>query len=429
MLDLLPPPYTVAPDSVVAGLLNVVALEMDALQEDLDLYQRSHWIGTVFRLREAEKIGALLGIRRLDWEDLPAYRERLLALIVSLRQGAIGPSEIRGFVFDYLSNIQRVLDSTYVPGLEFCPDAGAAYAPLAGHPRFRPLAVVENPHRMRTSGTLQANNGRVAYLFRWKERNLGLDDTVAEFQVSGAITRTPVPILLNVTTGQLIGYKGRLRFGETLEIRQQKPGVSNLAAATLDGRDVTAALFSVQGFHMGDSLSAGKADPKPSLPSLARGTNEWIFLAIGIYDIPGLDRFFFAMPDDQLREGAFDETRFDHSLFPSGTAAQLRMTWMETEPASFEVRVPRYIVVAPDDAGSRHEQVADALRGSIGRLHAAGVRAVVTFEPFIEEQRQETRFRVGIITLDPEDGPAGEGDRFVLGGRFGDSALGGSRFE
>ena len=430
LLDLLPPPYTVEPDSVVSALLNIVALEMDVFQEDLDRYQQTHWIDVVYRLQDGEKIGALMGIKRLPWEELAAFRERLQAMIAALRQGATGPKQLQQFVFDYLSKIERVLASTYVPGLRLCATFEDAYGPLRDHPQFRPLALVENPPRRRSSTTLRANNGNVPYLFRWEETNGGLDDTTTEFAVSGTLQGTSVPILLNADTGELIGYKGRLRFGQTLEIRRRNPdGTDRSAVATLDGRDASKALFSAHGFKMGMPLAADALDAEPRLPALVRGTNRWIFLAAGIYDIPGLNHFFFAMPDDELREGVFDETRFDHALFPSGTVAQLRMNWVETEPASFEVRIPRYAVIEPGDSDPRHDQVAEALRDAIIRLHAAGVRARVLLVPFVEEQAQETQFSIPIKVLDPETGSAGWQDTVTIGGRFGDTALGDSRFE
>jgi hypothetical protein len=430
LLDLLPPPYTVQPDSVLSGLLNVVALELDSFGEDLDRYQQTHWINTVYRLQDAEKIGALVGIKRLPWEQLSAYRERLLAMIAALRQGATGPKQIEQFVFDYLSNIEHVLASIYVPGLRLCASFQDAYASLSGHPLFRPLALVENPERRRTSTTLRANNGNVPYLFRWEETNGGLDDTMAEFTVSGTFQGTSVPILLNEETGELIGYKGRLRLGQTLQIRRKSADATNrTAVAMLGGRDATKALFSARGLTLGAPLAADKLDAEPRLPALVRGRNRWIFLAIGIYDVPGLNHFFFAMPGDELREGVFDETRFDHALFPSGTVAQLSMDWVETEPASFEVRIPRYVVISPGDAEPRHDQVAEALRDAIARLHAAGVRAELVLVPFIDEQRQETRFSIAAKVLDPETGSAGRQDTVTSGGRFGETALGDSRFE
>jgi len=430
LLDLLPQPYTVEPDSVVSRLLNVVALEMDVFQEDLDRYQQTHWIDTVYRLKDAEKIGALMGIKRLPWEELAAYRERLLAMIAALRRGATGPKQLQQFVFDYVSSIERVLAATYVPGLRLCATFEDAYGPLRDHPQFRPLALVENPPRRRASTTLRANNGNVPCLFRWEETNGGLDDTTAEFAVTGTLQGTSVPILLNEDAGELIGYKGRLRFGERLEIRRKSADATDRSAvAMLDGRDASKALFTAHGFEMGMPLGADTLDATPRLPALVRGKNRWIFLAIGIYDIPGLNHFFFGMPDGELREGVFDETRFDHALFPSGTVAQLGMEWVETEPASLEVRIPRYVVVEPGDSKPRHDQVADALRDAIIRLHAAGVRAQVLLVPFVEEQRQETRFSIPIKVRDPETGSAGRQDTMTSGGRFGDTALGDSRFE
>ena len=67
MLDLLPPPYTIAPDSVLASLLDRVALEMDAFQEDLDRYQRSHWIRAAFRLTGCTSLKDTLGLVRRRW--------------------------------------------------------------------------------------------------------------------------------------------------------------------------------------------------------------------------------------------------------------------------------------------------------------------------------------------------------------------------
>lgn len=424
MLEVLPPPYTVAQDSVIAQLLNVAALEMDAFQEDLDFYQRSHFIQTVVRLREAEMIGALVNIPRFEWENVDAYRGRLRALVKALLRGAIGPAEIRDFVFTYLTTVAPAL----VPGLRFAVTADEAFGALRDHPLYRPLRLLENPVRDRASNTLRAVNGRVPYLFRWEEENGGLDDTLPSFQISGVLAGTSIPILVNLTTGQLIGYKAKLRFGQTLRIRSKKSD-DRTAVAEIDGADVTVHLFSAHDFSLGTPLAPEEIDPKPLVPQLVRGANEWIFLSIGHYDIRGLNRFFFSMPNGELREGVFDETRFDHAIFPSGTAAQVRMDWRETEPASFEVHVPRYAAEAPGEADPDFTQVGEALHDSIRRLHAAGVRAELRFDPFTEEQRQQERFRLGAKTLDPETGPAGDRDRLTLGGRFGESSLGDSQFE
>ena len=431
MLEVLPAPYTAEPDSVLAALLNGFALEMEAFEEDLERMRQSHWIRTASRLADAEKLGALVGVPRLPWEGLDAYRARLSALVAARLQGSLGPGEVRRFVFEYLRSAQEALGSTLAPGL---PDrVELAYAPPPDRPLFRPLALAENPPRLRTSAALQARGGRVPYLFRWQEVNRGLDATAARFHVTGVPGGRPaVPVLVNLTTGDLAGYAGEVPLGHTLSVGPSPAG-AGLAAATLEGNDVTASLFTVQGFRLGVPFRKQDFDPRPRLPRMARGENQWIFLSVGLYDVRGLDRFFFAVAGDDLREGVFDETGFDQSLFPSNTVARLEMEWVETEPASFEVRVPRPFVVGPAgqtlDGGRPHELVAAALAASVQELRAAGVKAEVRLEPFAEIQPQRIRVQLPWVILPPERGPSGAGEDVGLGGRFGESGLGGARFE
>ena len=226
-------------------------------------------------------------------------------------------------------------------------------------------------------------------MFRWQERNKGLDEAVATFRIQGLFgARTSVPVLVNLTTGDLIGYAGRLAFGQTLTIAPA--GASDRRAqATLDGTDVSTRIFSVQGFELGVPFKREDLDAEPKSPRMARGANDWIFLSVGLYDVRGLNRFFFSIADRELFEASFDETFFDHALFPSGPIARLEMEWTETEPASFELRVPRYLVSEPEElvAASDErpfEQVGGALADSVAQLRAAGVRAKVEFVPFVE---------------------------------------------
>jgi hypothetical protein len=322
-----------------------------------------------------------------------------------------------------------VLTSSFVPGLQSVT-ALQAYEPPPDRPRFRPLRLVENPPREKQSASLLARGGKVPYLYRWTETNRGLSDTVARFIVTGVEGgRTAVPIIANLTTGDMLGYMGTLRFGQTVVFTV--PSVPDAqdpraAVATLDGRDASASVFSMSGFALGVPFTKEQLDSKPRLPRMVRGPNEWISISAGFYGVKGLDHFFFAIADDQLREGAFDDTFFDESVFPFGTVVQLQMNWTETEPASFEVHVPRYITVEP--GVSVFQDVADGLSESILELHAAGVRAAVLFDPFIETQPQRVTGRASWVQLDAEAGPAGR-DQLTVGARFGDSPLGGSRFD
>jgi hypothetical protein len=443
ILDLLPPPYTQTEDSVLAGIIDLAALELEIVQEDLDHMRQTHWIETVYDMRDATKLGALFNIAPFPWENLRLYRDRLLALVTARLRGALAPDDIRRFALDYLQRGERDLDCIFVPpGLKNLTISDAfkeklTAEQLQARPSFRGFELVEYPKRTRTSQTLADRNGRVPYLLRWSEANKGLDHTVVEFHVTGLVqNRTVVPTLLNLTTGDLIGFAGRVPFGQTLSVLRADPDAAlddRKLRATLDGRDVADRMFSVGNVQLGVPFGKQQQDPAPQLPRLPRGANDWIFLAVGLYDIRGLDRFFFALAGKDLHEAVFDETAFDASLFPSGTIARLDMAWTESEPASFELRVPAHLVIEPASAdvsaGPPHRQVTDALVASVAYLRAAGVKAHVVFVPFEESQPQTAIARVPWMVLDPETGPAGDTGSIELGGRFGDSALDRARFE
>ena len=53
----------------------------------------------------------------------------------------------------------------------------------------------------------------------------------------------------------------------------------------------------------------------------------------------------------------------------------------------------------------------------------------VFFDSFVEVQPQRERFELMAKTFEPETGSAGEGETVSIGARFGESPLGGSRFE
>lgn len=441
----LPDPYSLAPDAVLTQLLDTVSLELECVDEDLDRLRQTHWIRTAYRLADAEKLAALVGIKRLAWEDLRTFRARLLPLVKARLAGALGPNEIKKFVYDYLRETENALSDSdnrlayqLVPGLQRVT-VEQAFSTVPERPLFRALQLLENPPRQKTSGVLAARGGDIPYLYRWTESNKGLDETQATFTITGIFGgKTSVPILVNLTTGDLLGYAKELPFGQRLEITaavDSEHGTTiSLATASLNGADVTARLFSLRGFQLGVPFTQADLDEQPRLPRMARGSNEWIFLSVGLYDIKGLNHFFFSIADQNLYEAVFDETTFNHALFPSGTVARLDMHWIETEPASFEVRVPRYLVAEPNTAtttenGHMYDEIGDGLRASIAELRAAGVRSQVNFVPFTETQAQRVRVTLPWLVIDRQAGSAGRRDRLSLGGHFGETALGDSRFE
>ncbi|MGC4084807.1 MAG: hypothetical protein QM736_22515 [Vicinamibacterales bacterium] len=287
----------------------------------IERVRRTHWIRTTERLEEAEKLGALLDIPRLPGESLDLYRERLLAMAVARLHGATGPREIRQFVFDYVNAAEKALRATLVVGLHGT-SFDDAFERSATRPAFVPLAFVENGPLRRVSPVLAARGDLVPYLLRWRETNRGLDETVIDIDLRGLFGgRTAIPVVANLTTGQLIGYRDVLRFGQRLQIRPASaaPGTRD-AVATLNGRDVTSRLFSVSAFEQGVPFTLEQLDAVPQLPALARGANDWIYLQLAHFDVKGLDHAFLSMAGPALREAVFNDTAFDDALFSVGSA-------------------------------------------------------------------------------------------------------------
>jgi hypothetical protein len=209
---------------------------------------------------------------------------------------------------------------------------------------------------------------------------------------------------VNLTTGDLIGYAGRVPFGVTRRsARTPTAPPTRQLRATLDGVDVTGRMFSVGNFQLGVPFTKQQQESKPLLPRLPRGANDWIFLAVGRYDIRGLNRVFFSIAGKDLYEAVFDETGFDASLFPR--TAHLEMSWMETEPACFELHVPRYIVIEPDDrhAPERPPSRGGGLVSSVAERGRPGSRAG-HFRAVCGSQRQTASGRVPWKTLDRRPG-------------------------
>jgi hypothetical protein len=197
----------------------------------------------------------------------------------------------------------------------------------------------------------------------------------------------------------------------------------------IGGKDVTAKLFSIANLQLGAAFDGTAIDAAPLLPRMARGANDWVYLSAGFYGVRGLDEFYFWLADRDLRQGAFGQTSFDHALFATEAAGRLETWWDETQPATFELRVPRTYVVVPRGAEASYDEVSDALALSVDQLRAAGVRGSVRFVPFTEVQAQRVRAQPPFVHLDPENGSAGTRDRLSLNAAFGRPALDTARFE
>ena len=435
ILQALPRPYAVEPGSIVAQLLDVLSLELEIAAEDVGRVRLTHWIEHAYAEEDVVRLADLVGIDPLPWEDAATFRARLISLVTSRLRGSTGPREITGFVFAYLRAAEAALarpaarlDATLLPGLRALAAPEEAFARQPDRPGYRPLEMVENPPRHRSSQGLAATSGRVAHLQHWHDRNDGLyatRPTVALVGASGG--RTSVPLLVNVTTGEWIGYRGVLPVGARLVIvGAQRTGQ---ATATLDGEDVSDRLMSSPHFPPDPGLQPSQLDRFPCVPTLLRGDNEWMYLSVGLFDVRGVDHARLAFADAVMREATFDASAYDHAIFPVGAVVGIEMTWVEAEPASFEVRIPNGVTVEPSGRPPLAGEVARALATSVDELRAAGVTAELVLVPFEERQPHRPSVRLPWMVLPPEHGPSGTDAEFTVGGRFDETVFGRTRFD
>lgn len=435
MLRSLPRPYAIEPGSVVGQLLDVLSLEFEIAAEDIGRLRLSHWVEHAYSEGDVARLADLVGVDPLEWETPETFRARLIPLVASRLRGSVGPLEIARFVFEYLRSAEAALGrpserlaAVLVPGLRAIDEVAAAFSGPPERPRFRPLRLLENPPRQRSSLGLEATNGRVSHVQHWRDHNGGLFDASPTIRlVGGADGRTSVPIVVNLMSGQWVGYRGVVPVGRVLEMRADSKG--RHASAALDGVDVSERLMSSRTFPPGAALTADDLDAVPRLPMVRRGDNEWMYLSAGTFGIRGLDRTFLAFADGLMRESALDASTFDRAIFPVGPVVTIEMTWIEHEPASFEVHVPNGVTVVPAGRSALAGAVATALASSIAELRAAGVAAALVLDPFVELQAHRPTVRLPWIMLAPEGAPSGVSAGFTVGGRFDDTAFGGTQFE
>jgi hypothetical protein len=144
---------------------------------------------------------------------------------------------------------------------------------------------------------------------------------------------------------------------------------------------------------------------------LQRGKNDLWFLPVAHFDQLGLDRFLLALADLMLRQGRYDETEFDHALFYQDPAVMLRVTWIETRPASFEIHLPAGSLLSSQNTLEQSIEDRDhlgfSLNQAVQNLKAAGVEGSVQMRPFAEIQGQMDHLTAVLPLTHREVGPTG----------------------
>lgn len=394
--------------SVVEGILSQPALQVEIAGEDALEVQRAHFFDDALELAEAAKLAAILDFTPEPWQSLALFRPWVHSQRDAvLLGGAVTADAITGFAASYSDAYQQ---------------ATGAILPKSA------LELLEFPERRRYAKPAVSDD--TAPLSRFTLVNAGLDDTVLSMLLTG-LDGGPesMPLIANLTTGDALLFHGNIGTGERLWIKANKDGS---VSAQRERSDVTGKLVSIRGIEPGAAWQPGAIQsPARALP-LVRGENSLWFLPVAHYDEPGLDRVLLALADLALTQGKWDSANLDHSLFYMDAAINMRFTWLETEPASIELRMHAETVYrrtpatgTPDEVRT---QLAFALDTGIKRLRAAGVRSVASALPFSETQLSSD-FLTGVLPLQLKDAGATGADRLPeKGGLFGVTGYGDSTF-
>lgn len=434
-------PFLYRDGDLVAGLLGVAGLQADILAENSQAVQRAHQFNATPELAEAAALAAVLDIAPEPWQALTDYRAWVHALRdARLRYGAVTVQALTHFIAGYTTGYRRAGRADAVPPISADPDdwrrqppplTAEAEAPVRQPDLLDRPTLIESPPRRVVQRVPPV--GGLEPLHAWQAINRGLDEVPASLLYVGLPTGPePVPVLINVTTGQAVVYTGTVPPGARLWLR---PTVDGAVTAELDGEAVTDQVYSVASVVPGQAWRADEAVRPAEALRLARGANDLWWLPVAHYDRPSLDRALLALADLTMRQGRWDQTGFDRSLFYQEPALRLYVGWMESQPARYQVRLPghRLLRRATSEGGlpaalDQRAQLRDALAAGVTKLAAAGVSGEVVYAVADDVQRQQDRLRLVLPRTHREVGPTGADRLLDAGGLFDVTPFEGSTY-
>lgn len=368
------------------GVLEVPAVQIEVVDEIAREIQRTHWFDATYELEHAAKLAALLDFTPQSWQQLDIFRPWVHALRdAMLLDGGVTIAAIERFVSHYAKAFQPVEEIAALTQVDTWNDAESA---AGASPNSAP-ALIENPKarqfaRFPATGVLEplAQFGVTSHALK-------------EVPLSLLMTGTPrgreaAPLIANLTTGAALVFMDEVPEGKRLWIR----GRAGKVTVQLENEDVTSKLRSIAALTPGTPFTASQLVTPPQPLMLKRGENKLWFFPMALFDVLGLDRFLFSMPDLAEAEGRYDATQFDHALFFQEPVMALHAAWTEETPASLDVRLPAAALLSTrsaQEALPRRALLESSVAEGIGLLRAAGVTADLTMERLYATQPQLDR--------------------------------------
>jgi hypothetical protein len=279
-------------ESVVSILIRSISEQLDKAEEGITDLMKAHWVDTASDA-ELDKLGNLVGSRRMPDEDGEHLRGRLKRAVDEYKGG--------GTVSVIREQIKELTGAKSGKGIEIIEN------PIAE--ASAEFAVIAND-----TWTLGSNS--------IEDENPNLYLTV---EGKGEVSN---PQITNMGTGQSITFKGKLKTGEQLIMKQN--------IALLGEEDVT-----------------GNVSPQEP-PRLLRRGSSWKY-------------------SESLSEriGVFDTGKFDEHTFAVGVpTVKVRFEWMRRQPATFTIQIKSRTLRDSGLAEPYLEKAASLMK-------AAGVNAII----------------------------------------------------
>ena len=407
MASRLPPLYREG--ELAQGLLEQAAQQIEITVDDALEVQRAHWFDDALEREEAAALAALLDFAPEPWQDVRLFRAWVHAQRdAMLHGGGVTSAALLGFAGDYAQAYQQAT------GLRLG----------GGNPE-----LIDNPPIARNARPPLLADDTVP-LTQFSVQMNGLDETVASFLFTGLAAGPEYsPLVANLTTGDALLFRGSIGTGQRLWLRAAP---DRSLSAQLENRDVSGRMRSINGLIPGQPWEPTRIQSPAQAIRLVHGENRLWFLPIAHFDDEGLDRFLLALADLALAQGRWDSALFDHALYYQDAAVMLKVRWIETQPATFELRLPaqslRQRVPVAENAVEARNQLGLALETGVRRLKAAGVRAQVRLLDFAEQQRSFDFLTQTLPLRVLESGATGADRLAERGGLWGVTEYGESTF-
>ncbi|MDG6258156.1 MAG: hypothetical protein QCH35_11250 [Methanomicrobiaceae archaeon] len=290
-------------DTALVSLIRAFGTPLEAMEGDLVRITRAHWINTAWR-EDLVHLGGIYGLPPYLRESDDEYRIRLkLAIESHLGGGTVG-------------SIQRLVRTA----LKLAPDHA--------------VEIMENPRRRLERAWVVS----VDEPWMIDACTVSAEETVPEITITVRETNGKIfyPSIVNLTTGESIGYKESLKAGDVLSLREGR--------GVLNGEDVT------------DSLTTTR------MPRLSRGQSRW-----ELQMWAGSGRF----------DGEGSNSMFNMAVFSIEATLNIDFAWTAELPATFEVVLDEGMLPRGVNGGECEEALR-LVRRLVDAGKSAGVHARVT---------------------------------------------------